>query len=175
MAPNAWGQELSPIKNIVSRKAEYPWMLRSPLLSRDGTYFWIAMPRSGKLHTSLMPLFDLEEHILLNFGKLPQIRVKPRYSYSVNSCDHFWIFRHFCPARTQYSPSIHQLPVGRSVTKSVGGFKTGRPTAWWQQTEVGPTVLGLGACGEILEIYPILRKITLRIVWRHCLLNLRNI
>ena len=32
MAPNAWGHELSPIENIVSRKAEYPyWMSRSDL------------------------------------------------------------------------------------------------------------------------------------------------
>ena len=104
-------------------------------------------------------------YLQTKFGKLSQIRVK---LISFESEILAIIFGSFCPFLTQRGLSFPRKStsaqcVGRDVTKTVGGVKTGRPHHEDSGDCGCPTGGELGASGTNSEKDAILRKISCRI------------
>ena len=164
MAPNAWGQELSPIENIVSRKAEYPRVLRS--YSR-----WIG------------PISDLpcrEVEITHGFYAIIRFRRIPKYSILENYLRFVWdldiqiqwvlaIIFGFFAIFTQSGARILQYSPVTSVWDAVLRKQQGDSKRVDPRSGLGdfvcPTVAGLGAGGVYSEISRLLLRISCRISW----------
>ena len=132
MAPNVWGQELSPMKNIVSRKwSTFPdWDLSSdfneePICGYCITEKWIYHTGFASIWSQIYRRF---------FGKLAQIWVKPISIGSESLCDHFWIFDPFWPI-VDYPPSWWTCRASRwsEVTRNQGVNWGHSTSSTWSQ------------------------------------------
>ena len=100
-----WGQELSPIEDIVSRKAKYPWISRSP---KEWTLFLDCRAERQKIHTGFMPLFDLKKHQNTQFWKIVSDSRETQIFGFSESLRSFLEFSPFLPRAAPVFSSIHQ-------------------------------------------------------------------
>ena len=146
-----YGAEIEPISGLHYREVEY--------------------------HTSFCQLFDLKALSIFNFGKLSQIRVKPRYLRSVNPREHFWIFDPHLPSAppTGQDASASPQRVEHEDTKSVRDLRSFTSNTRTSVTSRAQLDLGLGAGGTNSKVGRLLLKISCRISWRRYFLDLSNI
>ena len=106
--------------------------------------------------------------------------MKPRSIDSESLCDHFWVFDAILTQRGLLSPVDWTAPsddvgrVWRGIKEVNWGHST---TAAWTRSPVGYHVThDVGAKWDKFRSVTLFgRKISCRISWRHCFLDLRNI